>query len=75
MGSYIEFNDTLQITSEQGFPHALLNIETHKETPISLKDVEGKIFEFYDKQKARMCRPPDVFWFTISRANGSTGVK
>ena len=54
MGSYIELNDTLQITSEQGFPEAVLNVEKHKNSLITIKDVEGKIFEFRNKQGARL---------------------
>lgn len=30
MGSHIELNDTLQITSEQGFPENVLNFEKHR---------------------------------------------
>jgi len=32
MGSYIEFNDTLQLTTEQGFP-AELDLEKHLQEP------------------------------------------
>ena len=48
MGSLIELNDTLQITTEQGFP-AELDLEKHKANPITLQDVKDKVFEFKDK--------------------------
>lgn len=70
MGSSIELNDTLQITSEQGFPETLLNIETHKKTPISLKDVKGKIFEFHDKSKARIYHVPPTRCFLVHNIEG-----
>jgi len=54
MGSYVELNDTLQITSEQGFPAEILNLEKHKKEPIKLSDVRDQIFEFYDKDGARI---------------------
>lgn len=39
MGSYVEMNDTLQITAEQGFPSAL-DLETHLKQPIKLSAVQ-----------------------------------
>ncbi len=62
MGSIIELNDTLVITSFQGFPVDRLNLERHQREPITLEDkfevVEGPLplkskklkdleFEFY----------------------------
>lgn len=43
MGSFIEINDTLQITAEQGFPADILNLEKHLKTPVTLDDVKGKV--------------------------------
>ena len=37
MGSEIEMNDTLQITSEQGFPSEL-DYEQHQNNPFTVKD-------------------------------------
>ena len=54
MGSYIELNDTLQITTEQGFPVDILNLEKHKHNPITLEDVKDKIFEFHSKENSRV---------------------
>ena len=45
MGSYIELNDTLQITTEQGFPKEL-NLEQHLKKPFNVDDFKNKIFEF-----------------------------
>ncbi|MBL4604592.1 MAG: hypothetical protein JKY02_02710 [Flavobacteriaceae bacterium] len=54
MGSFVEINDTLQLTDEQGFPVDIFNLEKHRKNPITLKDVEGKIFEFKNKPSARI---------------------
>jgi hypothetical protein len=43
MGSFIELNDTLQLTSEQGFPQEL-NLEQHLQTPFSAEDFKDKVF-------------------------------
>ena len=46
MGSTIIFNDTLQITAEQGFPVQLLDLERHQanaihfEFPLSVEKVD-----------------------------------
>ncbi len=48
MGSFIENNDTLQITKEQGFP-AELDVQTHLRSPYKTEDFEGKIFTFNKK--------------------------
>jgi len=65
MGSFIELNDTLQITTEQGFPSDLLNLEKHKKSPIKLDDVKDKIFEFHDKPKARIFHIAPVRCFLV----------
>jgi hypothetical protein len=46
MGNQIELNDTLQITTEEGFPSDILNLEKHKGNPIKLEEVQNKVFEF-----------------------------
>ena len=53
MGSYIETNDTLQITREQGFPNEL-NYEKHKLNPYKAEDFKDRIFEFKDKPNIRI---------------------
>jgi hypothetical protein len=69
MGSHIETNDTLQITSEQGFPSEL-NYEKHKETPYTAKDFEGRIFEFKDKPLLRIYHAPPVRNFFVQNIDG-----
>ena len=54
MGSFIEIKDTLQITTEQGFPTDLLDRDRHVEEPVTLKDAEGRIFKFHDKPRERI---------------------
>ena len=41
MGSFIEINDTLRITKEQGFP-AELDLQTHLANPYTLDNVKDK---------------------------------
>ena len=44
MGNYIEVNDTLQITEQQGFPVDVFDLENHLKTPVTLEDVRGRVF-------------------------------
>lgn len=53
MGCFYEINDTLLLTKDEGFPSDILNIERHQKNPVTLKDVDGKIFSFRDKSAAR----------------------
>ena len=65
MGSFVELNDTLQITSEQGFPEDILNLEKHKKSPITLNGVKDKIFDFHDKSNARVYHNPPTRCFLV----------
>ena len=65
MGSFMEFNDTLQITTEQGFPHSILNLEKHHQNSIFLADVAEKIFEFQNKPGARIFHPAPTRCFLV----------
>ena len=69
MGSFIEINDTLQITKEQGFP-AELDIETHLKNPYSLENFEGKIYSFKDKNDIRIYKVPPVRNFLVENVDG-----
>lgn len=69
MGSIIEINDTLQLTSEQGFP-AVLNLETHLKTPYKAEYFDGKIFEFRNKPGVRVYQVPPVRNFLAENKNG-----
>ena len=59
MGSFIEINDTLRISKEQGFP-AELSIEEHLKSPYALETVGGKVFSFKAKPKIRVYKIPPV---------------
>ncbi len=69
MGSYIEINDTLQLTKEQGFPSELV-LETHLEKPYAAADFAGKIFEFKNKPDVRMYQMPPVRNFLAENRDG-----
>ena len=69
MGSFIEINDTLQITTEQGFPKEL-DYEKHKINPFQAEDFEDMVFEFHGKQKIRIYKLPPVRNFLVQNING-----
>ncbi|MBI4093293.1 MAG: hypothetical protein HY420_05200 [Candidatus Kerfeldbacteria bacterium] len=69
MGSIIEFNDTLQITTEQGFPDEL-QLEKHLKTPFTAKDFGGRVFEFHDKPGMRLYHPAPTRAFLVHNING-----
>ena len=69
MGSYIETNDTLQLTPEQGFP-AQLVLEDHLKNPYSAKQFEGKLFSFHDKPAIRLYHAPPVRNFLVENRDG-----
>lgn len=69
MGSNIIINDTLQITTEQGFPKEL-NYEIHKEKPLNIKDFKDKTFEFKNKSDIRIYKLPPVRNFLVQNING-----
>lgn len=69
MGSFIEFNDTLQITTEQGFPNEL-NLELHLEQPLTAEDFKGRIFEFHNKPDMRLYHPAPIRVFLVHNIDG-----
>jgi hypothetical protein len=69
MGSYIELNDTLQLTTEQGFP-AELTLEKHLKHPFTANDFSGKVFSFYNKPGIRLFHPAPVRVFLVHNLNG-----
>ncbi len=69
MGSFIEINDTLRISSEQGFP-AQLDLQTHLKNPYSIETVAGKIFKFQAKPDIRVYKIPPVRNFLVQEING-----
>ena len=70
MGSYIEINDTLQITTEQGFPAKIFNREAHMDVPVTLEDVEKELFEFRNKPRARIYQSDPVRVYFVHNING-----
>ena len=70
MGSFLEMNDTLQITTDQGFPANVLDVKKHRKSPVSLNDVKDKIFEFHDKPNARHYHTPPTRCFLVHNING-----
>ncbi len=69
MGSKIEFNDTLQITSEQGFP-AELKLEQHLKKPFQAEDFAGRVFTFHSKPGARFYHPAPGRVFLVHNIAG-----
>jgi hypothetical protein len=70
MGSFIELNDTLQITAEQGFPDRQLSLERHAKKPYRTEDFKGKIFEFKNKPGARLYHPAPCRCFLVQNRGG-----
>jgi hypothetical protein len=66
----VEINDTLQLTTEQGFPADLLDLKKHQKKPIKLNDVQGKIFEFKDKASARIFQLDPVRVYYVHNIKG-----
>jgi hypothetical protein len=69
MGSYIELNDTLQLTSEQGFPKELV-LAKHLKKPFNAEDFKGRVFEFKDKQNMRIFHPAPTRVLLVHNIDG-----
>lgn len=70
MGNYIEVNDTLQITHEQGFPKGILELEAHREIPVTLDQLKDKVFDFFGKPRARVYHLEPVRVFLVENIAG-----
>lgn len=70
MGSYLEINDTLQITTEQGFPARLLDRDRHVRKPIQVEDLKDRIFRFDGKSGARIFQLDPVRVFLVHNIDG-----
>ena len=70
MGSFIELNDTLQLTEAQGFPTSLLDLERHQKKPITLDEVKNIVFEFKNKPSARIFQKDPVRVFLVQNIKG-----
>lgn len=69
MGSYIEINDTLQLTTEQGFPKELV-LEKHLKNPFKTSDFRGRAFSFKNKPNVRLFHPAPNRVFLVHNING-----
>lgn len=69
MGVFVELNDTLQLTKEQGFP-SVLDLERHLKTPLTAEAFEGTIFEFKNKPDIRMYKSAPVRNFLVENRSG-----
>jgi len=70
MGSYFELNDTLQITTEQGFPADELNLQKHRDNPLTVNDFVDRIFEFHNKPGARVYHTAPNRCFLVHNIDG-----
>ena len=67
MGSFVELNDTLRISKEQGFPIEL-DYKKHISIPggaFNASMFEGKVFEFKNKPGVRIYKLPPVRNFLV----------
>lgn len=69
MGSYIELNDTLQITTEQGFP-VELDLQKHLQAPFSAEQFKDRVFSFKNKQNIRVYHPAPCRVFLVHNIAG-----
>lgn len=68
MGSYVELNDTLQITTEQGFPKEL-DLRKHQKKPFTAEDFKGKVFSF-NKPNIRIYHAAPLRCFLVHNIDG-----
>ena len=69
MATFVELNDTLQLTKEQGFPEEL-DLEKHLKNPLTTKDFKGRVFEFKNKPEIRVYKIPPVRNFLVENRGG-----
>ena len=70
MGSMIEINDTLQLTTAQGFPADLLDLALHRTHPIAIDKVSDRIFSFQNKPSARIFQLDPVRVYYVHNIDG-----
>lgn len=69
MGAFIELNDTLQLTKEQGFPEILV-LEEHLKNPYMAENFKDRVFEFKNKPAVRIYQIPPVRNFLVENRDG-----
>ncbi|HEY6342993.1 MAG TPA: hypothetical protein VIY49_15985 [Bryobacteraceae bacterium] len=70
MGSMIEINDTLQLTTEQGFPADILDLARHRKNPVTLEEIGNRVFSFQNKPNARMFQLDPVRVYYVHNIGG-----
>lgn len=70
MGSFVELNDTLQLTKEQGFPAHIFDFERHQKHPITTEEVAGRTFSFTNKPAARIFQLDPVRVYYVHNIDG-----
>jgi hypothetical protein len=69
MGTKIEFNDTLVLTAEQGFPADIFKLTEHSKNPVTLEALGDRIFSF-QKDEARFFHLDPVRVFLVQNIDG-----
>jgi hypothetical protein len=69
MGSFVELNDTLQLTKEQGFPKEL-DLDKHLKSPYTAEEFKDTVFSFHDKPGVRFFQLPPVRNFFAENREG-----
>lgn len=69
MGSFIEINDTLQLTTEQGFP-AELDLKKHLQKPFKAEQFKDRVFIFQDKPNIRLFHSAPTRVFLVHNIDG-----
>ncbi len=70
MGSFLEINDTLQITPQQGFPVDVFDLARHQQNPVTLDQVKDKVFTFTGKVGIRIFHLEPVRVFLVQNIEG-----
>ena len=70
MGTGIELNDTLQLSDAQGFPSDVLNLDRHRSKPTKIEEVADRVFEFANKDGARVFHLDPVRVYLVQNING-----
>jgi len=70
MGSALELNDTLLLGESQGFPVDVFDLARHRISPVTLADVEDRLFSFSGKDGARIYHLDPVRVFLVQNLGG-----
>lgn len=70
MGTFVELNDTLQLTTAQGFPADIFDFAAHSRKPVTLDQVRDCVFKFHNKPSARIFQLDPVRVFYVHNIDG-----